>query len=333
MAETCMRELIEAREAEWLSPYAQRSAETKGREYPEEPCPYRTAYQRDRDRIIHCKTFRRLMHKTQVFLSPEEDHYRTRMTHTLEVMQIARTIARALMLNEDLCEAIAFGHDLGHTPFGHAGEMVLQKCFSPDFSHAAQSLRVVERLERGGRGLNLTWEVRDGILHHSGGELAGTLEGVIVKHADRIAYINHDIDDAVRAKVISPEDVPKPLREILGETHNARIDTMVTSMIRASTGKPFIAMEPEIGQATNELRTFMFENVYYNPVAKRDEEKAKAVMEELYLYFLSHPDKMPEEYRYEEEPADRRVCDYISGMTDRYAIRTYTELKVPKMFK
>ncbi|MCQ2432167.1 MAG: deoxyguanosinetriphosphate triphosphohydrolase [Clostridia bacterium] len=333
MQDDSIRRLTEERENAWLSPYAQKSAETRGRERPEEPCAYRTAYQRDRDRIIHCKSFRRLMHKTQVFLSPEEDHYRTRMTHTVEVMQIARTAARALSLNEDLCEAIAFGHDLGHTPFGHAGEAVLQRCYSPDFHHAVQSLRVVERLERGGQGLNLTWEVRDGILHHSGKALAATLEGRIVKYADRIAYINHDIDDAIRAKVLSADDIPAELREILGDSHKARIDTMVTSLIRASLGKNEITMEPEIGEATEALRGFMFENVYFNPAAKRDEDKAQRVLEELYEYFLSHPDKMPGEYRYEEEPVDRRVCDYISGMTDRYAIRTYTELKVPKMFK
>ena len=328
-----VREELELREKQTLATYAAFAAESRGRDREETPCPYRTVYQRDRDRVIHSKSFRRLKHKTQVFLSPEGDHFRTRLTHTLEVSQIARTIARALRLNEDLTEAIALAHDLGHTPFGHAGETVLQRCYSPDFHHARQSLRVVERLERNGAGLNLTWEVRDGILHHSGKEQAATLEGTVVKLADRIAYINHDIDDAIRAKVICGEDIPKDLRSVLGESHKARINTMVSSVIRASAGKPEIRMEAEIGEATDELRNFMFRNVYFNPVAKRDEAKAQALLEELYGYFLKYPEKMPEEYRYESEPTDRRVCDYISGMTDRYAIRTYTEWKVPKMFK
>ncbi len=332
MAES-IREQIEARERRWLSPYASLAAETKGRVQPEASCDYRTAFQRDRDRIIHCKSFRRLMHKTQVFLSPEEDHYRTRLTHTLEVMQIARTISRALYLNEDLCEAIAYGHDLGHTPFGHAGETVLRKCFSADFSHAAQSLRVVESLERGGKGLNLTWEVRDGIRMHTGEDQAATLEGRIVKFADRIAYINHDIDDALRAGVICTADIPQALRSILGDTHKARIDTMVSSIIRASTGENTVMMETEIGQATEELRRYMFRAVYENPSAKRDEDKAMAMLEELYFYYLAHPEKMPAEYQNQKEPVARRVCDYISGMTDRYAIRIYTMRKVPRMFR
>ncbi len=330
-----VREQLEAREYDILSPHARKAAESS-RVRAEEPCEYRTAYQRDRDRIVHAKAFRRLMHKTQVFLSPEADHYRTRLTHTLEVMQIARTAARALFLNEDLCEAIALGHDLGHTPFGHAGEAVLQQCYSPDFTHAAQSLRVVDQLERDGRGLNLTNEVRDGILNHTGGNLACTLEGRIVKFADRIAYINHDIDDAVRAGVLSEEDIPRHLRQILGETHKKRIDTMISSLIRASAGLPEIRMEDEIGEAMMALRSFLFERVYLNPDAKQDEDKAMTLLGELYTYFVRNPDKMPREFlpsADDGEPVERHVCDYIAGMTDRYAIRVYTDIHIPKKFR
>ena len=331
-----IREQLESAESDRLSRYAQKSAESAGRMRAEAPCEYRTAYQRDRDRIVHAKAFRRLMHKTQVFLSPEADHYRTRLTHTLEVMQIARTAARALFLNEDLCEAIALGHDLGHTPFGHAGEAVLQACFSPDFTHAEQSLRVVDVLERDGMGLNLTHEVRDGIRMHTGGNLAGTLEGRIVKFADRIAYINHDIDDAVRAGVLTEDEIPCSLRQILGNTHKQRIDTMVSSLIRASSGQPEIGMEREIGDAMLGLRSFLFERVYLNPDAKQDEDKAMAMLEELYSYFLKHPDKMPAEFlptEQDEEPIARHVCDYIAGMTDRYAIRVYSDIHIPKKFR
>ncbi len=340
MTEQKRRSFLEEREDAWLSPHAAKAASSKGREREEESVEYRTAFQRDRDRIIHCKTFRRLMHKTQVFLSPEGDHYRTRMTHTLEVMQIARSVARALRLNEDLCEAISLGHDLGHTPFGHSGERVLQNCYDPNFTHGAQSLRVVEVLERGRRGLNLTWEVRDGIAKHTGGDMAATHEGVIVKFADRIAYINHDIDDAVSAGVISEDDVPMELRKTLGMTSRARIDTMVNSLIETCLPEfldpdatPSIRMDKEIGDAMHELRKFMFQNVYANPVAKRDEGKAMALLEELYYHFIAHPEQLPNEYRNEDEDVARRVCDYVAGMTDRYAIRTYTELRVPKMFK
>lgn len=330
-----VREQLEAREYTILSPYARKAAESS-RERAEGMCEYRTAYQRDRDRIVHAKAFRRLMHKTQVFLSPEADHYRTRLTHTLEVMQIARTAARALFLNEDLCEAIALGHDLGHTPFGHAGEAVLQQCYSPDFTHAAQSLRVVDKLERDGRGLNLTNEVRDGILNHTGGNLAYTLEGRIVKFADRIAYVNHDIDDAVRAGVLSEEDIPRHLREILGETHKKRIDTMVSSLICASAGQPEIRMEDAIGDAMMALRAFLFERVYLNPDAKQDEDKAMAMLSELYTYFVRNPDKMPREFLPSDgdgETVERHVCDYIAGMTDRYAIRVYSDIHIPKKFR
>lgn len=331
-----VREQLEARETATLSPHAAKSADSRGRERPEEPCEYRTAYQRDRDRIVHAKAFRRLMHKTQVFLSPEADHYRTRLTHTLEVMQIARTAARALFLNEDLCEAIALGHDLGHTPFGHAGEAVLQACYSRDFTHAAQSLRVVDVLERDGAGLNLTWEVRDGILNHTGSNLAATPEGRIVKFADRIAYINHDIDDAVRAGVLSDGEIPPSLRHVLGETHKLRIDTMVSSLIRASAGSPDIRMEDDIGEAMLALRSFLFERVYLNPDAKQDEDKAMAMLEELYRYFIRHPERMPGEFSPcadDGETVDRHVCDYIAGMTDRYAIRVYSDIHIPKKFR
>lgn len=324
-------ELMNERERKTLSPFAALSAETKGRDYPIEPCSVRTEFQRDRDRITHCKAFRRLMHKTQVFLCPEDDHYRTRLTHTLEVTQIARTVARALFLNEDLTEAIALGHDLGHTPFGHAGEDVLRECFSPDFAHYKQSLRVVEKLERDGKGLNLTFEVRDGIVNHTGGHLASTLEGRIVKFADRIAYINHDIDDAVRARVLCLSDIPKPLTDVLGKTHSERIDTMVTSVISASTGKNDIAMESDVYTATMALRDFMMESVYTNPVAKREEKRAMDLLRKLYEYFVKHPEAMPREYLREgEDSTERRVCDYISGMTDRYAIKLFEELFVPK---
>lgn len=274
------------------------------------------------------------MHKTQVFLSPEQDHYRTRLTHTLEVMQIGRTISRALMLNEDLCEAVALGHDLGHTPFGHAGESVLQKCYDPSFTHYRQSLRVVDLLENDGEGLNLTFEVRDGILNHTGDDRAVTLEGRIVKFADRIAYINHDIDDAIRAKVICAEDIPLALRNVLGHTHGERIDRMVRSVISASADLADICMEEEIGQATAKLREFMFENVYYNPVAKKEETKAKLLLEDLYFYFIEHPEKLPPQRGGTVgDDVPRRVCDYLAGMTDRFAIRLYTSIHIPEQFR
>lgn len=324
-------ELMNEREKSMLSPFAALSANTKGREHYIAPCTVRTEFQRDRDRITHCKAFRRLMHKTQVFLCPEDDHYRTRLTHTLEVTQIGRTMARALMLNEDLTEAIALGHDLGHTPFGHAGEDVLRRCFSPDFAHYKQSLRVVEKLEREGKGLNLTFEVRDGIVNHTGAHLASTLEGRLVKFADRIAYINHDIDDAVRARVLRHSDIPRELTDVLGGTNSERINTMVTSVITASTGKNEIAMEAHIYEATMALRDFLMENVYTNPVAKREEKRAMDLLFKLYEYFVKHPEAMPAEYlRDGEDSTERRVCDYISGMTDRYAIKLFEELFVPK---
>jgi len=328
-------ELFLAREKVTLSKYAFLTENTRGREHPYTPCENRTEFQRDRDKIIHSESFRCLMNKTQVFLAPNDAHYRTRLTHTLEVTQIARIIARALRLNEDLCEAIAMGHDLGHTPFGHAGEDAMQKCYSPDFTHYKQSLRVVEKLENGGQGLNLTYEVRDGIVNHTGAHMASTLEGVIVKFADRIAYINHDIDDACRAKILSVEDIPAEIREVLGDRHSQRINTMVTSIINQSTDCDHIAMAPEIQEATDKLRAFMFANVYSNPIAKGEEERAKEVLVRLFEYYTKFPEKMPELYykNTASEPVERCVCDFISGMTDRYAIEQYKELFIPKVWR
>lgn len=327
---------LEERESLLLSPYAAKASESRGREHPQPPAGLRGEYQRDRDRIIHSQSFRRLMNKTQVFLAPAGDHYRTRLTHTLEVTQIARTMARALRLNEDLTEAAALGHDLGHTPFGHAGEAALRECYDPQFAHYRQSLRVVERLENDGRGLNLTWEVRDGILNHTGSMMASTLEGVLIKYADRIAYINHDIDDACRAGILNPDDIPAPLCEVLGTTHSARINTMVSAVIAASYDKPEIGMIPEIGEATEQLRAFLFERVYYNKTAKREENKSRELVKTLFGYYTDHPERMPSLYRRlidEGEPVDRCACDFISGMTDRYAIETYSELFVPHIWR
>ncbi len=330
-----VKEILEQLEKDNLSKFATLSSRTKGRELEITPCTVRTEFQRDRDRRIHSKAFRRLMHKTQVFLSPEADHYRTRLTHTLEVSQIARTIARALRLNEDLTEAAALGHDLGHTPFGHAGERLLRKVYDPKFSHNEQSLRVVEKLENGGRGLNLTYEVRDGILHHTGGSgKAETLEGNIILFADRIAYINHDIDDACRAGILSENDVPSELRELLGGSHGARIDTMARSIIRASAGKNEIIMEPEIHEGMLKLRKFLFESVYTNPIAKGEEGKAEELLARLYEFFCKYPENMPEEQRkwLDRDGVERVVCDYIAGMTDRYAVTLYRQIFLPKMW-
>ena len=334
MSENYIRELFLEREKSTLSPYAFLTSNTRGRDYPYTPCPVRTEFQRDRDKIIHSTSFRRLMHKTQVFLMPVDDHYRTRLTHTLEVTQIARIISRGLRLNEDLTEAIALGHDLGHTPFGHAGEDAMRACYDPSFAHYKQSLRVVEKLEKDGRGLNLTWEVRDGIVNHTGAHMASTLEGVVVKFADRIAYINHDIDDAVRAGILRQDDIPADLRAVLGEGHSERINRMVLSIITSSTDKPAITMTDEVQQATDALRKFMFENVYEDKVAKREDAKSKALLVSLYEYFCSNPEKMPREYfvNVENEGVERCVCDYVSGMTDRYAIELYNELYVPQVW-
>ena len=328
-------ELFCEREKKTLSPYAFLTSNTKGRDYEYTPCQNRTEFQRDRDKIIHSKAFRRLMHKTQVFLFPVDEHYRNRLTHTLEVSQIARIICRALMLNEDLCEAQALGHDLGHTPFGHAGETVMQECFDPSFTHYKQSVRVVERLENNGEGLNLTVEVRDGILNHAGDNLAETLEGRIIKFADRIAYINHDIDDACRAGILTLDDIPKDILSALGRGHSQRINTMVTSVIDASRDKPEITMTAEVGEAMLALRSFLFEAVYKNPVAKGEEIKAKSMLKELYEYFVFHPEEMPELYYYntEFEPVGRCVCDFISSMTDRYAIDLFKKLFMPAVWQ
>ena len=332
MATVC--EMFLEREKNTLSPYAFLTANTRGRDNPYVPCDMRTEFQRDRDRIIHSQSFRRLMNKTQVFLAPTGDHYRTRLTHTLEVSQIARIIARALRLNEDLTEAAALGHDLGHTPFGHSGEAAMQEFFSKDFTHYKQSLRVVEKLENDGKGLNLTWEVRDAIVNHTGKYMASTLEGVIIKFADRIAYINHDIDDACRAGILCKEDIPKDLCEILGETHSKRINTMVTSVIMASTDKNEIRMMPEVQDATDRLRAFMFDSVYTNPVAKAQDSRAKEMLAQLFAHFVKHPEQMPVLYQnnIESDGVKRCVCDFISGMTDRYAIEIYKELFIPKVW-
>jgi dGTPase len=275
------------------------------------------------------------MNKTQVFLAPVGDHYRTRLTHTLEVTQIARTIARALHLNEDLAEAAALGHDLGHTPFGHAGERVMQECFSSDFTHSKQSLRVVDKLENDGEGLNLTYEVRDGIVNHTGKDTAETLEGRIIKFADRIAYINHDIDDAFRAGILAPDDIPKDIVEILGDSHSQRINTMVTSVVKGSEGVNDIVMVPEIGDAANRLREFLFEAVYRNPIAKGEEGKAQEMLARLYEYYVKNPDKLTGVYKkeLEKEPVERCVCDFVSGMSDRFAIETYRRLFIPEVWR
>ena len=325
-----IREKSYACERARLCPEAMLCENTKGRLKPLAPDDVRTEYQRDRDRILHSKAFRRLMHKTQVFLSPDDDHYRTRLTHTLEVMQIARTIARGLSLNEDLTEAIALGHDLGHTPFGHAGERLLQRCYDKDFAHYKQSLRVVDVIE----DLNLTFEVRDGILNHAGDNMAATLEGRIVKQADRIAYISHDIDDACRAGVLHPDDIPLMIRNVLGYNHSERIGTMVGSIIKRGIRDGNIAPEEQVLESMMELREFLFEAVYTNPLAKSEEVKADSMLETLYKYFVAHPEELPAMYKkIDADSTERRVADYISGMTDRYAVNTFTRLFIPKEWK
>ena len=324
------REISEQNERLILCNKAMFSSETAGRKQPETESDLRTCYQRDRDRIIHCKAFRRLKHKTQVFLSPESDHYRTRLTHTLEVAQIARTIARALRLNEDLTEAIALGHDLGHTPFGHAGERALQELTSTGFTHYEQSVRVCERLEKNGKGLNLTAEVLDGILRHTRGEEAHTLEGRIVRTADRVAYINHDIDDAVRAGVIAESDIPRDIAAALGDTKSRRINTLVESIVKNSADT--IKMDPETEKYYNRLHEFLFESVYKNPVAKSEETKVSGIVEGLIKYFFKNPEKMPEEYLKiaAAEGKERAVTDYIAGMTDHYAVTVFSDIYIPK---
>ena len=317
-------------ERQTLSPRAALSSESRGREREEEPCDFRTVYQRDRDRVLHCKAFRRLRHKTQVFLSPEGDHYRTRLTHTLEVSQIARTVARALQLNEDLTEAIALAHDLGHTPFGHAGERALDRCMEGGFRHYEQSVRVVELLEKDGQGLNLTWEVRDGILNHTTGAQAATLEGRIVRLADKVAYINHDIDDAIRAGVFAEADIPAEVTAVLGATRNERFNTMIGSIIDNSEDD--IVMADEVWEAFDRLHTFMFERLYFNPIAKNDEKKVDAFVSRLFAYYIEKPEALPPEFRAicETEGAPRAACDYIAGMTDTFAVQMYNELFIPQ---
>ena len=324
------RTVTEQNEKLILSDKAALCVNSKGRKAPEEECELRTCYQRDRDRIIHCKAFRRLKHKTQVFLSPESDHYRTRLTHTLEVSQIARTIARALRLNEDLTEAVALGHDLGHTPFGHAGERALKELTDIAFTHYEQSVRVCERLEKEGKGLNLTYEVLDGILHHTTGEQAHTLEGRIVRIADRVAYINHDIDDAVRAGVISESDIPKEIADRLGYTKSERINTLVASIVENSGDD--IKMDDDTARYYDMLHNFLFDSVYKNPVAKSEETKVLGIVEGLFKYYLKQPEKMPKEYLNiaETDGIIRAVTDYIAGMTDHYAITVYSDIYIPK---
>ena len=326
-----VRERTEQQELITLSEYACKAVQSEGRDRAEEPCPIRTDFQRDRDRILHCKSYRRLMHKTQVFLCPVGDHYRTRLTHTLEVSQIARTIARALRLNEDLTEAIALGHDLGHTPFGHAGERRLDRINPDGYKHYRQSVRVVERLENSGKGLNLTKEVRNGILCHTEGQPADTLEGRVVRIADKIAYINHDIDDAIRAGVLCEEDLPASTRSILGGRKTARITTLVMALVEASTDKNDIIMPSEIAAEFKKLSAFMFEAVYTNPIAKAQEGKAEELVGKLYEYYLTRPEELPLDIRctYEKEGANRAACDYISGMSDRFAVNCYEKLFVP----
>jgi len=321
-----IREELEAREEKILSSLASLSKKTRGREKEDLPCQLRTEYQRDRDRIIHSKSFRRLKHKTQVFIAPKGDHYRTRLTHTLEVAQIARTVARALALNEDLTEAIALGHDLGHTPFGHAGEAALNEVFSQGFKHNEQSLRVVKYLEKG-KGLNLTWEVCDGILHHTGEELPATLEGQIVRIADRIAYINHDIDDALRSNIIKSSDLPKYCLETLGQEHGKRIDTMVKDLVMNSWGKGKIQMSVAVQDATDCLRAYLFENVYVGSVAKQEEEKAKRMIKEFFYFLLKYPEKIL--LQISNVDKERLVCDYIAGMTDSYILLQYEKYFLP----
>ena len=328
-----IREELERLEHRNLNPLAAFADESQGRlreELPQEQ-DVRTCYQRDVDRIVHSKAFRRLMHKTQVFLRPEGDHYRTRMTHTLEVARISRTIALALGLNVDLAEAIAMGHDLGHTPFGHAGEVALTECLGKPFRHNEQSLRVVDELENGGKGLNLTYEVRMGILGHTGVHIPETLEGQIVRRADRIAYVNHDIDDAIRAGILEHEDIPREIALVLGSTHGQRIDTLVCDAIQSSREVGQIILSPEVELALDALRSFMFENVYRNPVAKGEESKARVILQKMFEYYVNHPEALPEDFhpQLSFDGMERTVCDYIAGMTDKYAVDKYTEIFIP----
>ena len=329
-----IREQAEQREYQFLGRYASHSASSRGRDREEREDEIRTVYQRDRDRILHSKSFRRLKHKTQVFIAPVGDHYRTRLTHTLEVSQLSRTVAKALFLNDDLTEAIALGHDLGHTPFGHAGERALNEVCPLGFRHYEQSIRVVEKLEREGQGLNLTKEVRDGILNHRTSGHPSTLEGQVVRLSDKIAYINHDIDDAIRAGILTEEMLPVEFSGVLGNTVRERLNTLIHSVIRRSLNQPEIRMDPEVEAAMSGLRTFMFQNVYTGSEPKKEDGKARYLLTFLYQYYLEHVDAMPEEYLnliwIRREPPARVVCDYIAGMTDNYAVSTFERLFVPQ---
>ena len=329
-----IRETFEQEELTRLSPRACKAVQSRGRARAIASCPLRTDFQRDRDRILHCKAFRRLKFKTQVFLSPEGDHYRTRLTHTLEVAQVARTLARSLRLNEDLTEAIALGHDLGHTPFGHIGERTLDELMQGGFRHNEQSLRVVDVLEQEGEGLNLTWEVRDGILCHSGKQAPATLEGECVCRADRIAYLNHDLDDALRAGVLKPFELPGDCLKVLGQTHGERIDTMIRDIVYSSQDTEHLQMTALVQSAMDGLREFMFERVYRDAWRAAEEARCDHVMKGLFQYYSAHPGEMPDEYLLigYKEGTDRAVCDFLSGMTDRYAVRQYQSLFIPSAF-
>ncbi len=332
-----IREQLEAREREILAPWAAFSDQSKGRSRQTPQDDLRPVFQRDRDRILHSKSFRRLKDKTQVFITPDGDHYRTRMTHTLEVSQNARTIAKALRLNEDLTEAIALGHDLGHTPFGHAGERVLNNLCSEGFDHAQQSVRLAECLEKDGRGLNLTWEVLDGFANHQTDGQPATLEGRIVRYSDKIAYFHHDMDDAIRGGILTDDDVPEEIAAVLGHTMEERLDTYVHDIISNSMGKPIVEMSEPVEKAFHQFRNFMFENVYTNPRAKGEESKAMGIVEQLYHYYYQNVDLLPDYLRQrmdtQGESRQRIVCDYISSMTDRFAIARYEDIYVPKCWQ
>ena len=328
-----IREKIEKMQAETLSPYATLDQNSKGRDVEEPQCDIRPGFQRDRDRILHSKSFRRLKNKTQVFLDPQGDHYRTRMSHTLEVSQNARTIAKALRMNEDLVEAIALGHDLGHTPFGHCGERVLDRLCPEGFVHSEQSVRVVEKLEQDGRGLNLTWEVRDGMRNHQTENMPSTPEGQIVRIADKIAYIHSDVDDAIRGRIMTEESIPKEIRNTLGTSVKARLDRLIHDVIISSASSPDIRMSAEVHEAMIDLRKWLFANVYTNPLAKGEEIKASRMIEELYRYYVENSNALPDRYRSmymdEGESLERVVCDYISGMTDSFACKKFNEIFIP----
>ena len=326
----CLREEREALEHQLVGPYGVLAEDSRGRLRPEEPCPIRTCFQRDVDRITHSKSFRRLKHKTQVFLQPEGDHYRTRLTHTLEVTRLARTVARALRLNEDLAEAIALGHDLGHTPFGHAGERALRDIMGGAFHHYEQSLRVVDRIEKDGRGLNLCYETRMGILNHTYGAPDDTCEATVVRLSDRIAYINHDLDDAIRAGILTPEDVPAHIRAAVGDRTSQRLNAMLSDLIANSAGGA-IRMSDGMAAVFDEFHNFMYDAVYRNPTAKGEESKVKGILGGIFDYYIAHPDKLPEEYAEiaHADGLERAVCDYVAGMTDGYAMDVYSEIFIP----